>query len=178
MLCKFKRKPASRRVDVVRTPAQCQAKEMGLIVCTFKADLQDYSRFSVDPCVIANHANFCGSKCSRVGLSLINVRNCTNAPMSLLHASCSGREVSRMVDTSQRKSYSPGAVRILSSAPAFRSEPSESLIETCIRNRRGDPVTVRCVQNGNSVFGRSQRATSSGRLEAFCRNEWSARRKW
>ena len=54
--------------------------------------------FSVDPCVIANHANFCGSKCSRVGLSLINVGKCTNAPMSSLHAAAQRREVFRMDD--------------------------------------------------------------------------------
>src|SRR3954453_8050414 len=92
---------------------------------------------------MADHADYYGSKFSRVGLSLINVGNCTNTPMSLLHAAAQRREVSTMDDTSQRKSYSNGAVRISSSAPVFQSEPGESIIENSIRHRRVTPVTVR-----------------------------------
>ncbi len=124
-------------------PPQCQAKEIVLIVARLKQS-RSSTRVSIwTRASIADHADYYGSKCSHVGLSLINVGSCTNTPMSLLHAAAQRREVSTMDDTSQRKSYSPGAVRISSSAPVFQSEPGESLIENCSRNRGVNPVTVR-----------------------------------
>ena len=99
---------------------QCRASEMILFFAhSMQSPLKVYSRSSLGACVLSLITLiYCSSKCSRDGLSVKSVRNCTNAPMCLLHAAAHRCDVSHGRHEPEKITFAQRD-QISSPAPAF-----------------------------------------------------------